>query len=55
MVMSKANFTGLTGMLALLVAALVGCNKTGSLQVNLSPQAAVVAGAQWAVDAGCAC
>jgi hypothetical protein len=50
MVMSKANFAELAGILVLLVAALIGCNKTGSLQVTLAPQAAVDAGAQWRVD-----
>ena len=48
--MSKVNFAGQAGMLVLFVAGLVGCNKTGALQVNLSPPAAVDAGAQWSVD-----
>jgi hypothetical protein len=51
--MLKARLAALAGMLALLVAAGCGCNPTnGALQVNLSPAAAVDAGAQWRVDGG---
>jgi hypothetical protein len=50
--MSKGNVVGIAGMLVLLLASLEGCNKTGSLQVNLSPPGAVNAGAQWRVDGG---
>ena len=50
--MSKGNVVGLAGMLVLLAAGLEGCNKTGSLQVKLSPPDAVDAGAQWCVDGG---
>ena len=51
-VMSKVNAVGLAGMVVVLVAGLGGCNRTGSLQVYLTPAAAVDAGAQWAVDGG---
>ena len=50
--MTKVKVAGLAGILVLLAASLWGCCNTGSLQVNLSPPAAVDAGAQWAVDAG---
>jgi hypothetical protein len=50
--MSKTNVTRLAGVLVLLVGGLGGCNNTGSLQVSLSPAAAVDAGAQWCVDGG---
>jgi hypothetical protein len=44
--MTKVKVAGLAGMLLLFVVGMGGCNKTGSLQVNLSPPAAVDAGAQ---------
>ena len=50
--MSKINVTVLAGVLMLLVAGLMGCNKSGSLQVNLSPPAALNEGARWCVDGG---
>ena len=37
--MTKGNIAGLAGILLLLIAALEGCSKTGSLQVNLTPGA----------------
>ena len=48
--MTKGDYARLAGMTLLLIAGLNGCNKTGSLQVNLFPPAAVDAGAQWAVE-----
>jgi len=50
--MTKGNFARLAGMLLLFVVGLEGCNKTGSLQVSLSPPGAVDAGAKWSVDGG---
>jgi hypothetical protein len=52
LVMLKLSFAGQAGLFVLLIAGLEGCNKTGSLQVSLSPPAAVDAGAQWSVDGG---
>ena len=38
--MTRGNIVRLAGMLVLLAAGLEGCNKMGSLQVNLSPPGA---------------
>lgn len=48
--MPKSNAAGLAGLALLLMVSAAGCNRSGALQVNLSPPAAIDAGAQWAVD-----